>query len=136
MKIATIKYNSQPTASIVTNFGYLPLPLINQKFHKDWPIDLLSILTNECLEDIKQWFNQNQIGSSTDICKLCIPKEKVIFAPLYLHPRKIWGIGLNYQEHAKDLSEKAPTSEPASFMKPDTTIIGHKDTIKLPFFQD
>ena len=136
MKIATIHYNSQICASIITDFGYLPLPLINQKFHKEWPIDLFSILANECLDDIKQWFNQNEIGSSTDVKRLCIPKEKVTFAPLYLHPRKIWGIGLNYQEHAKDLSEKTPTSEPASFMKPDTTIIGYKDNIKLPLVSE
>lgn len=35
-------------------------------------------------------------------------------------------------EHASDLSEKAPNSEPASFMKPDTTIIGYNDTIHVP----
>jgi 2-keto-4-pentenoate hydratase/2-oxohepta-3-ene-1,7-dioic acid hydratase in catechol pathway len=39
---------------------------------------------------------------------------------------------LNYVEHAKDLSENAPTTAPASFMKPDTTIIGYKDVIKIP----
>ena len=51
---------------------------------------------------------------------------------MYRRPRKIWGIGLNYKAHAEDLSEKVPTSEPASFMKPDTTIIGFNDTIKIP----
>ena len=53
--------------------------------------------------------------------------------PLYRYPRKIWGIGLNYVEHADDLAEKLPLTEPASFMKPDTTIIGHNDKIKIPF---
>ena len=51
---------------------------------------------------------------------------------LYKNPGKIWGIGLNYQEHAEDLQETAPSTEPASFMKPDTTIIGPYDTIKIP----
>ena len=60
------------------------------------------------------------------------PKKMISFAPLYRRPRKIWGIGLNYQAHARDLSEKAPETEPASFMKPDTTIIGHGDTILIP----
>lgn len=53
-------------------------------------------------------------------------------APLYRRPRKIWGIGLNYVEHAGDLSETAPSEEPASFMRPDTTIIGPDDEIVLP----
>ena len=49
----------------------------------------------------------------------------------YRNPRKIWGIGLNYLEHAGDLSENVPT-EPASFMKGDHTIIGPGDPIPVP----
>ncbi len=55
----------------------------------------------------------------------------VSFAPPYRRPRKIWGIGLNYREHAGDLSESVPT-EPASFMKGDHTIIGPGDPIPVP----
>ena len=35
-------------------------------------------------------------------------------------------------EHAGDLSETAPVDEPASFMRPDTTIIGPSEKILLP----
>ncbi len=61
-----------------------------------------------------------------------IPLDLVEYAPLYRRPRKIWGIGLNYVEHAGDLSEVAPSEEPASFMRPDTTIIGPGEGILLP----
>lgn len=53
------------------------------------------------------------------------------FAAPYYMPPKIWGIGLNYKEHAADLGAKLP-DEPASFMKPRTTIIGPGETIRLP----
>lgn len=53
------------------------------------------------------------------------------YAPPYLDPPKIWGIGLNYMEHATDLKVRPP-EEPASFMRPSTTIIGHGDPISLP----
>jgi 2-keto-4-pentenoate hydratase/2-oxohepta-3-ene-1,7-dioic acid hydratase in catechol pathway len=53
------------------------------------------------------------------------------FTAPYRHPRKLWGIGLNYLEHAGDLSENVPT-EPASFMKGDHTIIGPGDPIPVP----
>ena len=53
------------------------------------------------------------------------------YGPLYRHPRKIWGIGLNYKDHAADLSAVFPT-EPASFMKGDHTIVGPGETIELP----
>jgi 2-keto-4-pentenoate hydratase/2-oxohepta-3-ene-1,7-dioic acid hydratase in catechol pathway len=58
------------------------------------------------------------------------PAEFEFTAP-YRRPRKIWGIGLNYLEHAGDLSENVPT-EPASFMKGDHTIIGPGDPIPVP----
>ena len=45
---------------------------------------------------------------------------------MYRRPRKIWGVGLNYADHAGDLDEAAPAEEPASFMRPDTTIIGRE----------
>lgn len=44
---------------------------------------------------------------------------------------KLWGIGLNYDEHAGDLGEDRP-EEPASFMKPRTTITGPGGPIRLP----
>ncbi|MCU4751427.1 fumarylacetoacetate hydrolase family protein [Halobacteria archaeon AArc-curdl1] len=44
---------------------------------------------------------------------------------------KLWGIGLNYAEHASDLDETRPT-EPASFMKPATAVVGPGGPIRLP----
>lgn len=56
--------------------------------------------------------------------------EAALTAP-YRRPRKIWGIGLNYVEHAADLSEATP-EEPASFLKADHTVIGPGDPVPLP----
>jgi 2-keto-4-pentenoate hydratase/2-oxohepta-3-ene-1,7-dioic acid hydratase in catechol pathway len=58
-------------------------------------------------------------------------REDVRFTAPYRHPRLIWGIGLNYMDHAADLSESVP-EEPASFIKGDHTIIGPGDPIPLP----
>jgi len=44
----------------------------------------------------------------------------------------IWGIGLNYREHAADLAESAPVDEPASFIKGPHTVIGPRDPIPVP----
>jgi 2-keto-4-pentenoate hydratase/2-oxohepta-3-ene-1,7-dioic acid hydratase in catechol pathway len=59
------------------------------------------------------------------------PREEVRFTAPYRHPRMIWGIGLNYVDHASDLAESVP-EEPASFIKGDQTIIGPGDPIPLP----
>ncbi|GAA3730434.1 2-keto-4-pentenoate hydratase/2-oxohepta-3-ene-1,7-dioic acid hydratase in catechol pathway [Spinactinospora alkalitolerans] len=59
------------------------------------------------------------------------PVGDAVFGAPYRRPRKIWGIGLNYVEHASDLTESVP-EEPASFMKGDHTVIGPGDPIPLP----
>lgn len=46
-------------------------------------------------------------------------------------PKKLWGIGLNYAEHASDLNEQRP-DDPASFMKPTTAVVGPGGPIRLP----
>jgi len=132
MKIATVLLEEQEVASIMTDYGYLPVSAINQRFNKNWPHDLFSILAEDKLDEIKGWLCENRDSLSRELKELSILKETVQFAPLYRHPHKIWGIGLNYKAHAAGLSEKVPSSEPASFMKPDTTIIGHNDTIRIP----
>ena len=58
-------------------------------------------------------------------------RDELRFVAPYRHPRKIWGIGLNYVAHAADLTESVP-DEPASFIKGDHTIIGPGDDIPLP----
>ncbi|MBC2705558.1 fumarylacetoacetate hydrolase family protein [Desulfobacula sp.] len=136
MKIATILLDGQEVAGIITDYGCLPISFINERFNKNWPRDLFSILAEEKLEEIKKWFYQNSDALTQELKEISILKKKIRFAPLYRRPRKIWGIGLNYKAHAEDLSEKVPVSEPASFMKPDTAIIGHQDTIKIPVLSE
>lgn len=85
--------------------------------------------------DIKQVIEQYSLDQLQELAQsgaeVFSPAE-IIYAAPYRHPPKIWGIGLNYQEHAADLDEVSPEEEPASFMKPATTIIDPSETIILP----
>ncbi len=132
MRLATVKLDNSETAALCTEAGVLPIGAVNAKFGTNWTPDVFKIITSDQLEAMKSWYaaeGKNQLKSmATD----AIPKEKIRFAPLYRYPRKIWGIGLNYVDHAGDLAEKAPTAAPASFNKFDTTIIGAGDAIKIP----
>lgn len=60
-----------------------------------------------------------------------IPPEELTFDSPFDEYGKLWGIGLNYRDHAADLNEQRP-SEPASFMKPTTTARGPSGPIRLP----
>lgn len=134
MRLATLK-NSH-TAAIVLDHGAVLIEIVNNKLGYSWPTSLFDLIQSEQIEDLTAWYNSKGKNEITNLSEHVIPESEIEYAPLYLHPRKIWGIGLNYVEHASDLSEKAPSTEPASFMKPDTTIIGHQDTIEIPLQSD
>jgi 2-keto-4-pentenoate hydratase/2-oxohepta-3-ene-1,7-dioic acid hydratase in catechol pathway len=60
-----------------------------------------------------------------------IPRAGITFGPPLADPGKLFGIGLNYADHAADLSEDPP-DEPASFLKPTTAATGPGGPIRLP----
>ncbi|MBG9448513.1 fumarylacetoacetate hydrolase [Cytobacillus firmus] len=130
MRLATIQINGKEQTAVITKNGAIPIESINKNYNQNFEIDFLNILSNGQLEDLKLWVETN--SQELDASELAVKNNELKYSPLYRHPRKIWGIGLNYAEHASDLSEKAPNSEPASFMKPDTSIIGPDDTISIP----
>ncbi|MEY8348392.1 fumarylacetoacetate hydrolase family protein [Bacillus cereus] len=52
-----------------------------------------------------------------------LSEEEVVWLPP-VEPRTVFALGLNYADHAKELSFKAPT-EPLVFLKGPNTFIGH-----------
>ena len=60
----------------------------------------------------------------------------MVYAPLYRNPRRIFGIGLNYVDHAGDIGSAAPTGFPGSFFKMADTLIGPGDEIKTPALKE
>ncbi len=59
------------------------------------------------------------------------PADRFTLASPLDRPGKLWGIGLNYADHAADLSEVRP-DEPASFLKPRTALTGPGGPVRLP----
>ncbi len=132
MRLATIRIKGLETAGIVRNHLVYTIASINERLGTTWSTDILAILRNRQLDDLNEWYRSEGAGQVERCSSDAIPVADARFGPLYRRPRKIFGIGLNYVDHAADLSEKAPDTEPASFFKPDTTIIGPGDEIKIP----
>lgn len=134
MRLATIKQANQETAALVLASGVVPVERLNGIFNQQWATHLLELMESDQLSALNHWFQDEFQQKLTEEAfkELIIPFNQVSYAPLYRRPRKIWGIGLNYAEHAADLHEMSPNTEPASFMKPDTTIIGTGDMIQIP----
>lgn len=133
MRIASIRTAEGEEAAVYSDEIFYRVSELNLKMGTDWPEQVFSLVESGRLSEMGEWVGSLKGGlDAVEGMKA----EEVSFAPLYRRPRKIWGIGLNYREHAGDLDESAPTSEPASFMKPDTTIIGHGDTIEIPVISE
>ena len=128
MRFVSIEHKGKEQAGVLDEAKTIPLSSINGHFNTSWPSDLFQLIQPENFKAFQQWW-RDQLTEETDRIEGIASPE---YVPLYRHPRKIWGIGLNYVDHASDLDEQAPQGEPASFMKPDTTIIGYGDQIHLP----
>ena len=122
MRLCTIKRDGREEAAVVARTGIVPVAAINAHLGKNWPAQLYDL--------IYQGISPNLLADAEQTALRLDPKA-LRYGPLYRHPRKILGIGLNYRDHAADLNAPYPT-EPASFMKCDNTIIGPGDTIELP----
>ncbi len=122
MRLCTLKMENVERAAVVTRDGIVPVPAINAHLGKAWAEQLYALLQDGI---------SPQILRDAQSTPEKLDPASVRFGPLYRNPRKILGIGLNYRDHAQDLSAPFPT-EPASFMKCDNTIIGPGDAIDLP----
>jgi len=130
MRLSTIYHEGREQAAISTSGGLVTLASLNRKLKTAWPDEIHRLLSSGELARLNDWFREKGQGICGDLPTL--PASDVVYRPLYRHPGKIWGIGLNYVAHAADLAEKAPHEEPASFMKPDTTIVGMADEVLIP----
>jgi 2-keto-4-pentenoate hydratase/2-oxohepta-3-ene-1,7-dioic acid hydratase in catechol pathway len=100
MRLASIKYEGEEIVAIVTKEGLLPVRAVRET-GRDFAEDLFSLISSEQLEELKIWWETEGRKNISYWSKYLIPEDQVVYAPLYRHPRKIWGIGLNYVEHAE-----------------------------------
>ena len=135
MRLATIKLNNKEVAGIVTGKGILPVAELNRQTGSSWKEDMMSLIQAQEIPAMTKWYNE---GGKEEIEKLegIVPKAEVVYAPLYRNPKRIFGIGLNYVDHAGDIGSAAPQGFPGSFFKMADTLIGPGDEIHLPTLKE
>ena len=122
MRLVTIRQGDREEAALVLLDGTAPVRKVYGLSSEN--ADLLSLLRSGRFYELKEAYGRGELRAGAS--------SRFSYAPLYRRRRKTGGIGLNYVEPAGDLSEVAPADEPASFMRPDTTIVGLGDEIVLP----
>lgn len=135
MRLATMKYNGKELAGIVVDKGILPIAALNAAKGTTWKEEMYALICAQQVPVLTQWYNQGGKEELESIPGL-VPADQVVYAPLYRNPRRIFGIGLNYVEHAGDIGSAAPTGFPGSFFKMADTLIGPGDAIKLPALKE
>ncbi|MGW1786427.1 fumarylacetoacetate hydrolase family protein [Streptomyces sp. NPDC002143] len=121
MRLASIVRDGRPVPAVVGDRGVAAV----EDFRPHLPTDAMALL------DEKTW---HEVTASAERApaEVFAPADDVVFTAPYRRPHKIWGIGLNYRDHAADLSETAP-DQPASFIKGDHTIVGPDEPIVIPW---
>ena len=131
MRLATIKVNGTEKAGIVLNRGILPIKALNAAKGTAWAEDMISLIQKQQIPGLTKWYNEGGKEELENIAGL-VPNADVVYGPLYRNPKRIFGIGLNYVDHAGDIGSAAPKGFPGSFFKMADTLIGHGDEILLP----
>jgi len=135
MRLATIKRNAGEVAGIVTSKGVYPIEKLNEVKGTNWKTGMLELIRAREIPELTKWYNA---GGKEELETLegVVPAEEVVYAPLYRDPKRIFGIGLNYVDHAGDIGSAAPTGFPGSFFKMADTLIGPGDEILLPALKE
>lgn len=132
MRLVTLKTEGKEVGGIVTQKGIVKIETVNKEFDANWPTDIFNLINEGQLEELNKWYKNGGVKVLDELDLDIVTFDEAKYGPLYRNPQKIFGIGLNYKDHASDLAEVAPNTEPASFFKPSTTIIGNGDEIKIP----
>lgn len=135
MRLATIKWDGREQAGIVLKTGVMPIKALNAAKGTAWKEEMYELICAGQIPGLTDWYlheGKEELETMGGI----VPAEKVVYGPLYRTPQRIFGIGLNYVDHAGDLGEHAPVGFPGSFYKPASSIIGPGDEIHLPAMEE
>ena len=91
--------------------------------------NLIQLMRSSQFEKLHQWHKESNIRDFEESME---PIANYSPVKLIDRPQKIIGIGLNYLEHASDLTDDLPKDFPTIFIKPSTVLIGHHEFVKIP----
>ena len=128
MRLANLVHpDHADAAGLRTAQGHVLIADLARAAGQAWPDRIDALLDTGAFDALRDWAAVNPDA----IAALPAADAGWRIGPPLRHPRKILGVGLNYAEHAGDLGERRP-DEPATFMKPATTIVGPGDEVVLP----
>lgn len=134
MRLVTLKLFGQEVAGVKAQKGVVTVSTINAAKKTSYKTDIMSMIQAQDIPAMTEWYNN---GGKTELESMeAVPFDRCVYGPLYRNPKRIFGIGLNYVDHAGDIGSAAPTGFPGSFFKQADTLIGPGDAIHLPALKE
>jgi len=134
MRLVTLKLLGLETAGVKAEKGVVPVAAINAAKKTAYKTDVLSMIQAGDIPAMTEWYNH---GGKAELEAIeAVPYDQCVYGPLYRNPKRIFGIGLNYVDHAGDIGSAAPKGFPGSFFKMADTLIGPGDEILLPALKE
>lgn len=130
MRLVTLKLFGLEVAGIKAKKGVVTISSLNEATGREYPLDMMSLIQAQAIPEITAWYNAG--GRDQLETMDAVPYDQCVYGPLYRNPKRIFGIGLNYSDHAGDIGTPPPVGFPGSFFKMADTLIGPNDIILLP----
>jgi len=126
MRLCSFCVADQTFAGVLMDQWVVPIQEINRLLGTTFGTTLVALIPRGQVHALHSQLRH----ISADLCDR-YPVDTVTLCAPYTNPSKIWGIGDSYGDQAAERQASVP-HEPASFMKPASTIIGPGETIVLP----
>ncbi|MED1738502.1 fumarylacetoacetate hydrolase family protein [Bacillus swezeyi] len=130
MKLATVNVKEKEFVVIINGEQMVSIETINQTEGKEWRTDLFGLIQENHLSELNRWYRSE--GEHKLSSFPIVGPDDIQYVAPYKSPGKILGVGMNYVEKAIELSGQLPQEEPVIFMKPNSSLIGPDEFIKLP----
>jgi 2-keto-4-pentenoate hydratase/2-oxohepta-3-ene-1,7-dioic acid hydratase in catechol pathway len=128
MRLVTWTGQGQEEAAVLAQGGrHVRVAALNARLGVRWPTHVGALVARGFVPALAAFLQDHaQVAAA-----LAEPTDPGRWGPLFAPMGKLWGIGLNYADHAQDLGAARP-DEPASFLKPADAVAAPGAGIRLP----
>ncbi|RKT07944.1 2-keto-4-pentenoate hydratase/2-oxohepta-3-ene-1,7-dioic acid hydratase in catechol pathway [Streptomyces sp. 3211.6] len=130
MRLCTLTVDGREDVGIAVDGGIVRLSVLAELTGTALGPTLFDIVVGDQLGSIREALADPPARAKA------VHSAEVAFGPIYRHPPKLWGVGLNFRGHAADLDVEQPVGTPGSYLRPSSCVIGDGDEIVLPAQSD
>ncbi len=127
MKVASIILDGISHAAVLLDERLVLVRDLNTQWRTQFPEHVDGILQVGALEEIRR-----RIERAAPDPAHGIPVHTASWAPLVERPKNLWGVGLNFKQHAKDLGADKTMPLPSGFHRPATCLAAHNSVLRIP----